>query len=76
VEPPKPGATLDVGKPFGSVESVKAVHEIDAPVSGAVVEVNAAPKNAPDKISSDPHGQGWPVKVQDYLTIPGKEAAR
>jgi glycine cleavage system H protein len=49
VELPKPGATLDAGKALGSVESVKAVNEIDAPVSGEVVEVNGALKNAPEK---------------------------
>jgi glycine cleavage system H protein len=93
VELEKPGTTLDAGKAFGNVESVKAVNEVDAPVSGAVVEANAALKNAPDKINSDLHGQGWLVKVrlknraeidalmdaaayEDYLTIPGKEAAR
>ncbi len=64
VELPKPGATLDAGKPLGSVESVKAVNEIDAPVSGEVIEVNAALKDAPEKINSDPHEQGWLVKVR------------
>ena len=58
VDLPKPGATLEAGQPLGSVESVKTVNEIDAPVSGEVVEVNAALKDAPEKINSDPHGQG------------------
>jgi glycine cleavage system H protein len=64
VQLPKPGAMLEAGQPLGSVESVKAVNEIDAPVSGEVVEVNAALKAAPEKINSDPHGQGWLVKVR------------
>jgi len=64
VDLPKPGATLEAGKPLGSVESVKAVNEIDAPVSGEVVEVNAALKDAPEKINSDPHGQGWLIKLR------------
>jgi glycine cleavage system H protein len=64
VELPKPGATLEAGKALGEVESVKAVNEIDAPVSGDVVEVNAALKDAPERINSDPHGQGWLVKVR------------
>jgi glycine cleavage system H protein len=64
VDLPKPGATLEAGKLLGSVESVKAVNEIDAPVSGEVVEVNAALKAAPEKINSDPHGQGWFIKVR------------
>jgi glycine cleavage system H protein len=64
VELPRPGAKLEAGKPLGTVESVKAVNEIDAPVSGDVVEVNAALKDAPERINSDPHGQGWLVKVR------------
>jgi glycine cleavage system H protein len=64
VDLPKPGATLEAGQPLGSVESVKTVNEIDAPVSGEVVEVNATLKNAPEKINSDPHGQGWLIKVR------------
>jgi glycine cleavage system H protein len=64
VDLPKPGAILEAGKPLGSVESVKAVNEIDAPVSGEVVGVNAALKNAPEKVNSDPHGRGWLVKVR------------
>jgi glycine cleavage system H protein len=64
VELPKPGATLEAGQPLGSVESVKAVNEIDAPMSGEVVEVNAALKSAPEKINSDPHGRGWLLKVR------------
>jgi glycine cleavage system H protein len=64
VDLPKPGATLEAGQPLGSVESVKTVNEIDAPVSGEVVEVNRTLKNAPEKINSDPHGQGWLIKVR------------
>jgi glycine cleavage system H protein len=64
VELPRPGATLEAGQPLGSVESVKTVNDIDAPVSGDVVEVNAALKDAPERINSDPHGQGWLVKVR------------
>src|SRR5271170_2452811 len=64
VDLPKPGAALEAGKPLGSVESVKTVNEIDAPVSGEVVEVNAALKDAPEKINSDPHGQGWLLKLR------------
>jgi len=64
VELPKPGDSLEAGKPLGTVESVKTVNEIDAPVSGEVVEVNAALKDAPEKINSDPHGEGWLVRVR------------
>jgi glycine cleavage system H protein len=61
---PKAGDSLEAGKPLGTVESVKAANEIYAPVSGEVVDVNAALKDAPEKINSDPHGQGWLVKVR------------
>jgi len=64
VDLPKPGASLEAGKPLGSVESVKTVNEIDAPLSGEVVEVNAALKDTPEKINSDPHGQGWLIKMR------------
>jgi glycine cleavage system H protein len=64
VDLPKPGAMLEAGQPLGSLESVKTVNEIEAPVSGEVVEVNATLKKAPEKINSDPHGQGWLVKVR------------
>jgi glycine cleavage system H protein len=64
VELPQPGATIEAGKPLGSVESVKTVNEIDSPVSGEVVEMNTALQNAPEKINSDPHGRGWLVKVR------------
>ena len=64
VELPNAGATLEAGKPLGTVESVKTASEIYAPVSGEVVEVNSALKDAPEKVNSDPHGAGWLVKVR------------
>lgn len=64
VDLPRLGAMLEAGNPLGSVESVKAVSEIDAPVSGEVVEVNAGLRNVPEKVNSDPHGRGWLVKVR------------
>ncbi len=64
VDLPKPGSTLVAGQPLGSVESVKTVNDINAPVSGEVIEVNAALKDAPEKINSDPHGQGWLIKMR------------
>jgi glycine cleavage system H protein len=64
VEMPKPGSTLTAGKTFGSVESVKAVSEIYAPVNGEVVESNAALQNTPENINNDPHGTGWLVKIK------------
>jgi glycine cleavage system H protein len=64
VELPKPGAALDAGKSFGTVESVKAVSEIYAPVSGQVLEVNADLQNHPERLNSDPHGAAWLIKMR------------
>jgi glycine cleavage system H protein len=64
VELPKPGAKIEAGKSFGTVESVKAVSEIYAPASGEVVEVNGDLHNTPEKINTDPHGAAWLVKVR------------
>ena len=64
VELPPVDAKITAGKTFGSVESVKAVSEIYAPVSGEVTEVNAELQNKPETINSDPHGAGWLIKVK------------
>ncbi|MBI3678837.1 MAG: glycine cleavage system protein GcvH [Acidobacteria bacterium] len=64
VDLPKAGATLEQGKPLGSVESVKAVSDIYAPVSGVVVEVNESLARSPEKLNEDPHGAAWLVKIR------------
>ncbi len=64
VELPKPGAKIETGKSFGTVESVKAVSEIYAPAAGEVLEANAELHNTPEKINSDPHGAAWLIKVR------------
>jgi glycine cleavage system H protein len=64
VELPKPGAKIEAGKSFGTVESVKAVSEIYAPASGEVIEANAALQDTPEKINTDPHGAAWLIKVK------------
>ena len=64
VDLPKVGAALTAGKSLGTVESVKAVSEIYAPISGEVSEVNATLSASPELINSDPHGKGWLVKVK------------
>jgi glycine cleavage system H protein len=64
VEVSAAGTKLVAGKTFGSVESVKAVSEIYAPVNGEVVEANATLKDKPETINSDPHGAGWLVKIK------------
>ena len=63
VELPKVGAQLEQGKPIGVVESVKAVSDIFAPVSGTVTHVNAAVEDDPAKVNGDPFGDGWLVKL-------------
>jgi glycine cleavage system H protein len=63
VELPKPGAKVQAGKSFGNVESVKAVSEIYAPVSGEVVEANADLEATPEKLNSDPHKTAWLIRI-------------
>ncbi len=62
VELPKPGAEITAGKSFGTVESVKAVSELYAPVSGTVTEVNEALNSSPEKVNQDAHA-AWMIKV-------------
>ena len=62
VETPKVGAELTAGKTFGTVESVKAVSDLFAPVSGTVSEVNADLATSPEKVNKDAHGS-WMVKM-------------
>ena len=64
VELPKPGAKVQAGKSFGTVESVKAVSEIYAPVSGEVVEANAELEATPEKLNSDPHKSAWLIRIK------------
>lgn len=69
VELPKTGAELTAGKTFGSVESVKAVSDLYAPVSGTVTEVNGDLGTSPEKINKDAHG-AWMLKIT--LKDPGE----
>lgn len=64
VELPEEGASFDAGDSFGTVESVKAVSDLYAPVGGEVVEVNSALEDSPEKINEDPYGEGWIVKLR------------
>lgn len=64
VELPKVGDSVEAGEPFGSVESVKAVSEVYAPVTGQVIEVNQGMNDDPEKINTDPYGDGWLIKIQ------------
>jgi len=64
VELPKVGARVTALKTFGVVESVKAVSDLFAPVSGEVVEVNAELAMKPETVNADPYGQGWMIVVK------------
>jgi glycine cleavage system H protein len=64
IELPERGATFGVGDAFGTVESVKAVSDLYAPIEGEVVEVNEALNDAPEKINEDPYGDGWIVRLR------------
>ena len=63
IELPPIGRPVEAGKPCGTVESVKAVSEIFAPVTGEVAEVNGALQDSPEWINQDPHGKAWMIKV-------------
>jgi glycine cleavage system H protein len=64
VDLPKVGTRIDAGKSLGSVESVKAVSDIYAPVSGEITEINESLADAPEKLNTDPHGDAWLVKIR------------
>lgn len=64
VELPAVGSKLEQGATFGTVESVKAVSDLYAPVSGEVVAVNQDLVSAPEKVNSDPYGAAWMIKLK------------
>ena len=63
-DPPEIGKSVRMGDPYAEVESVKAVSDVVAPLSGEVVEVNEALADEPERINEDPYGEGWLVKVR------------
>ena len=63
VELPETGRDLEVAKPFGVVESVKAVSDLFAPLTGSVISTNDALAAQPELVNSDPFGAGWMIKV-------------
>jgi len=89
IELPQVGAQVSFMQPFGVIESVKAVSDLFAPVSGTVVEVNTALASTPEVVNSDPYGQGWFILVepkdagelqklmtaQQYRKVVGEEGA-
>jgi glycine cleavage system H protein len=64
LELPKVGKKLEGGKPFGEIESVKAVFDLYSPVSGEVIEVNTAVANDPGLVNEDSYGKGWMIKIR------------
>jgi glycine cleavage system H protein len=72
VELPEVGSTITAGQVFGTIESVKAVSELFAPVTGQVEEVNGSLKDRPDAVNSKPH-ESWMVKVK--MTSPAEAAS-
>jgi glycine cleavage system H protein len=72
VDLPKVGTQIAQGATAGSVESVKAVSDIYAPVSGEVTDINPALADAPEKLNEDPHGEAWLMKIK--LSTPAEVA--
>ncbi len=64
VELPQPDEEAKRGEPLGSVESVKAVADVNSPVTGRVIEVNAALDDSPEKINESPYDEGWLAKIE------------
>jgi glycine cleavage system H protein len=63
-EPPEQGQTVEQGTSYGEVESVKAVSDVIAPLSGEVLEVNAKAVDAPETVNADPYGEGWLIRIR------------
>ncbi|HWH10333.1 MAG TPA: glycine cleavage system protein GcvH [Solirubrobacteraceae bacterium] len=63
-EPPEPGSQITQNEPYTEVESVKAVSDVIAPVSGEIIEVNGGLVDSPEALNEDPYGDGWLVKVR------------
>lgn len=63
-EPPEAGASISKDSSYGEVESVKAVSDVIAPLSGEILEVNQKVVDAPETVNEDPYGEGWLVRVR------------
>ena len=72
-DPPAVGTQVTKDSPYSEIESVKAVSDVIAPMSGEVIEVNGALADAPETINDDPYGEGWLVKVR--LSDPSEREA-
>ena len=71
IDPPEVGTRVSKDEPYAEVESVKAVSDVIAPLSGEIVEVNVALADKPETINDDPYGDGWLVRVK--LSDPGEK---
>jgi glycine cleavage system H protein len=69
-DPPAVGTSISKDSPYAEVESVKAVSDVVAPLSGEITEVNEGLKDSPEQVNEDPYGEGWLVKVK--LTDPSE----
>jgi glycine cleavage system H protein len=69
-EPPEEGTTVAAGQAYAEVESVKAVSDVIAPLSGEILEINRLIVDAPETVNADPYGEGWVVRVR--LSDPGE----
>jgi glycine cleavage system H protein len=63
-DPPDVGDTVTAGESYAEVESVKAVSDVIAPLSGEIVEVNEALGDTPEQVNEDPYGEGWMVRIR------------
>ena len=63
-EPPEQGASIIRDQPYGEIESVKAVSDVIAPLSGEVIAVNSKAVDAPEMVNEDPYGEGWLVRIR------------
>jgi glycine cleavage system H protein len=64
VDTPVVGTQVTGGEPFGEVESTKSVSDVYAPVTGSVVEVNVLLADSPDRVNTDPYGEGWMIVIE------------
>jgi glycine cleavage system H protein len=70
-DPPEVGKEVKAGEPYAEIESVKAVSDVVAPLSGEIVEVNEALGDTPEAVNEEPYGGGWMVRVR--LSDPGEQ---
>ena len=63
-DPPEKGTRVSANQPYAEIESVKAVSDVFAPMSGEIVETNEALKDSPENINADPYGDGWLVRIR------------